>query len=215
MKIPSSQSQFLDLLLIMHFASTVAGYSFPCGALSAAIDSRQHNEYKLRVSRSEYPSSTSFMLPLIFFSGGAPIQDVYLSIRNSKVGIFPGISPLLAYAEPSSSDPDHYSLITISDTGIHRAVALVGTYGLLDLLEIDLPSENTPERSWEDWVVEFDGENEVLQWGAATLKKDRPWLAMPESQGRDGYLVWYVDDFEGGMGGVTLPIYDIILERSD
>jgi hypothetical protein len=147
------------------------------------------------------------------YSVSSAIGGQYLSVRDSKLGIYPNQDPVIVSSLPSATNPDRVSLHTLSILGVDRAIALVGTSGVLDIFEIDLPSVNTHDRSWEDFVIKKVGDDEVLTWAAARKDRAKPWLAMPEGQGRSGYAVWYIDDFEGGFGGITMPIDNIVLER--
>ncbi|KAH8172033.1 hypothetical protein LIA77_08801 [Sarocladium implicatum] len=177
----------------MQLSSIFSLCAFAAIAASSALHRRQEEQYKLRVA-----------------STGGDINGKYLSIRNSQIGLFPDSPPIVVSLFPSSTAPDRVSLHTVSIADVVRVVALNGTSGVYDLFNVDTPPEKG--RSWEDWkVVESEGKEKILTWAAA--KRDsRSWLAMPVRRPETGQWVWFVDDFEGGFPGITMPIDDIILE---
>lgn len=143
---------------------------------------------------------------------GGNLGATYLSVRDSRLGLFPNQDPIIVTTSPSPSNPDGITLHPVSIADVYRSLALVGAGGVLDIYEIDMPSENTHDRSWEDWEVEDVNGEQVLRWTAARVTRAKPWLAMPEPQGKGGYAVWYIDDFKGAFPGVTMPIDNIVLE---
>ena len=198
----------------MKLTSLFSLFAVAISAIAAAVQSRQEEQYKLRVARyvSELPNIHELIrYTNTAYSRSGDLNNQYLTLRNSQVGLFPDSPPVIVSLFPSSTSPDRVSLHTVSVADVVRVVALNGTTGVYDLFNVDTPPEEGS--SWEDWKVEASEDGKLLTWAAA--KRDsRSWLAMPVRRPETGWWVWFVDDFEGGFPGITLPIDDIVLEPS-